>query len=59
MRREPVIQLHPLLEGQIKEALDDCQQILCLAGGAPVAGDLEEANPVRGIAEPLNEFRTE
>ena len=58
MRGEPVVQLHPLLKGKIKEALDGGQQFLCLARRGPVTSELEEAHPVRGIAELLNEFRT-
>ncbi|GAA1260644.1 hypothetical protein GCM10009589_10860 [Arthrobacter pascens] len=59
MGGETVIEPHPLLKGQVKEAPDQCQQLLRLAGAASVANDLKEADPVCGIAELRNELRIE
>ena len=59
MRRQPVIELHPLLKGQVEEALDECQELFGLSGSGAVTSDLEEAHVMGCVPQLVDEFRAE
>jgi hypothetical protein len=55
MRRVAVVQLQPFLERQVEEALHGVEELRHLVLAGAVAGDLEEADPVGGVAQLVDE----